>query len=118
MRFIYNRGTIIFIICAIVSLVPTLLASAMVAYAHTFADASDHPAITLGSIILFITPVLIYIMGDCLFYFKVVKQQAIPIQEKAQLVIGFMMAFITLYCLYFFSLDMISALLRTISRFT
>lgn len=118
MRFIYNRGSIIFITCGIVSLVPTTLATAMVVYARTLADSPTHPTSPIGQYIFFLTPIIIYMMGDFLFYRRVVKHQDISRQEKIQLVIGFMMAFVTMYCIYFFSLDMISELfhmLRTLS---
>lgn len=57
-------------------------------------------------------------MGDLIFYYKIVKHQLISSQEKVQSVIGFMLAFFTMYCIYFFSLDMISELFKTLSRMT
>lgn len=117
MRFVFNRGSIIFITCAIVSLVPIALASAVVVYANTFHGPSLTGGLsTLGASLLYMTPAVIFIMGDFLFYRKVVRDQQLPAHEKTQAVVAFFMAFVTLYVLYFLTIDMVSGFLHMLTR--
>lgn len=117
MRFIVNRGSIIFIMCAIVSLVPIALATAVVVYANTFHQPSAAGGLsTFGAALLYTTPAIIFIMGDYIFYRKVVRDQDLPQHERTQAVVAFFMAFITLYVIYFISIDMVSGFLYMLTR--
>lgn len=117
MSFIFNRGTIIFITCSIVSLVPISLASAMVVLANTFTHPTSISVVSSwSSHILYIAPLFVFLMGDFLFYQTVVKHQEISSHEKAEAVAGFFLGFIVIYIIYFISIDLVTGFIHVLTK--
>lgn len=117
MLYIRNRGAIIFITCAIVSLFPIFLASALVAYANTFDHVSEFAGLfSLGAWVIYMTPVAVFLMGDFLFYKTAVKHQNIAEHEKWEAVAAFFLSFIVLYVAYLLSIDLVHFFLQTLSH--
>lgn len=58
-----------------------------------------------GIWVLYLTPLVIFLMGDGIFYFKFVKHQEVPPAVKAQSVAAFFLTFTIYYVVYFISID-------------
>ena len=107
----------IFITCAIVSLVPIALASGIVVYARTFSDIDTIAGLsTFGAGLLYMTPAIVFLMGDYLFYKTALKNQTMSSTEKGQVLLGFYLAFVTLYVTYFFTIDMVAGLFHMLGK--
>ncbi len=106
MSFIFNRGAIVFITSSIISLVPIAISTFFIVFAKTFPHLEILSTfLHLGIWVLYVTPIVIFIMGDALFYFQFVKHQEIDPSIKAQSVGAFMIAFTIYYVVYFLSID-------------
>lgn len=110
MSFIFNRGAIIFIICSIVSLLPIGLSWMLILFMHTvfYQHSKIFSELSLfAAVVLYVTPIVIFFMGDALFYLKFIKHQDIVFVEKLEIVIAFFMAFTIYYVAYFLSIDVV-----------